>query len=194
MDALSPAREGGVPEAGRVTGCELGPHSPPLAEAQHQLSHSPAQVRASTQGSPKGLGGPAGLTWGTTGNVAGEPLTQHHQHPATQAGMAAKAPWPSSSSSQSLFGTFPLVLECSPMHTSPSPLILKATFAWGSANPAKSSPGTLSYNSLAPISHCSHCSKLTVVQVGSRMDQDMGTNAALAGMDRAVSPAWARTC
>lgn len=104
--------------------------------------------------------------------------------------MAAEAPWPSSSSSQSLFGTFPLVLECSPMHASPS-LILKAKFAWGSANPAKSSPGTLSYNSLVPISHCS---KLTVVQVGSRMDQDMGTNAALAGMDRAASPAWARTC
>lgn len=58
MDALSPAREGGVPEAGRVTGWELGPHGPPLAEAQHQLSHSPAQVGmdnvTSTQVSPRG--------------------------------------------------------------------------------------------------------------------------------------------
>lgn len=79
MDVLSPAREGGLPEAGRVTAWELGAHSPPLAEAQHQLSHSPAQVgmanTASTQGSPKGLGDPAGLTWGTAGKVAGEPLT-----------------------------------------------------------------------------------------------------------------------
>lgn len=154
MDVLSPAREGGLPEAGRVTAWELGAHSPPLAEAQHQLSHSPAQVgmanMASMQGNPKGLGDPAGLTWGTAGEVAGEPLTQHHQHPATLAGMAAEAPWPSSSSSQSLFGTIPLVLECSPMHTSSPPLILRAKLAWGSANPAKSSPGTLSCNSLLP--------------------------------------------
>lgn len=45
MDVLSSAREGELPEAGRVTAWELGAHSPPLAEAQHQLSHSPAQVR-----------------------------------------------------------------------------------------------------------------------------------------------------
>lgn len=36
------------------------------------------------------------------------------------------------------------------MHTSPSPLILRAKLAWGSANPAKSSPGTLTYYSLLP--------------------------------------------
>lgn len=114
---------------------------------------------ASTQGSPKGLGDPAGLTWGTVGKVAGEPLTQHHQHPATLAGMAAEAPWPSSSSSQSLFGTIPLVLECSPLHTSSSPLILRAKLAWGSANPAKSSPETLSCNSLPlhPTLQHAHC-------------------------------------
>lgn len=127
MEVLSPAREGGLPEAGTVTAWELGAHSPPVAETQHQLSHSPAQVGmgsvSATQGSPKGLGDPAGLTWETAGKVAREPLTQHHQHPATLAGMAAEAPWPSSSSSQSLFGTIPLVLECSPMHTSPSPVI-----------------------------------------------------------------------
>lgn len=96
MDVLSPAREGGLPEAGRVTAWELGAHSPVLAEAQHQLSHSPAQVGMgnvfSAQGSLKRLGNPAGLTWETAGKGAGGPLTQHYQHPATLAGMAAEAP------------------------------------------------------------------------------------------------------
>lgn len=67
MDVLSPAREGGLPEPGRVTAWELGAHSPPLAETQHQLFHSPAQVEtgsvSSTQGSLKGLEEPEGLTW-----------------------------------------------------------------------------------------------------------------------------------
>lgn len=62
MDVLSPAREGGLPEPGRVTAWELGAHSPPLA--QHQLFHSPAQVEtgsvSSTQGSLKE---PEGFTW-----------------------------------------------------------------------------------------------------------------------------------
>lgn len=159
MDVLSPAREGGLPEAGRVTAWELGAHSPPLAEAQHQLCHSPAQVRmantASTQGSPKGLGDPAGLTWGTAGKVAGEPLTQHHQHPATLAGMAAEAPWPSSSSSQSLFGTIPLVLECSPLHISSSP---QGQTCLGFSKPCKKQPRNPELQLLATPSHTAACS------------------------------------
>lgn len=91
MDVLSPPREGGLPEAARVTAWELGAHSPPLAEAQHQLSHSPVQVGmgnvSSTQGSPRGLGYPAGLTWRSGRSSETAP-------PATLAGMAAEAPWP----------------------------------------------------------------------------------------------------
>lgn len=75
MNVLSPAREGGLPEAGRVTAWQLGAHNPPLAEAEHQLPHSPVHVGMgnvfSTQGSLKGLG----LTWETAGKVAGGSLT-----------------------------------------------------------------------------------------------------------------------
>lgn len=151
---------------------------------------SPAQVGmgtvSSTQGSLKRLGDPAELTWETAGKVAGGPLTQHYQHPAPLAGMAAEAPPPAPRASS---GPSSLVLECSPMHASPSPLILRAKLAWGSANPTKSSPGALNYSSLPPYPTLHH----TVVQVGSRMDQDMGRNTALAGINRAVSAAWART-
>lgn len=190
MDALSPAREGGLPEAGRVTAWEPGAHSLPEAEAQHQLSHKSCSgwngTVSSTQGSLKRLGDPAELTWETAGKVAGGPLTQHYQHPAPLAGMAAEAPPPAPRASS---GPSSLVLECSPMHASPSPLILRAKLAWGSANPTKSSPGALNYSSLPPYPTLHH----TVVQVGSRMDQDMGRNTALAGINRAVSAAWART-
>ena len=176
MDALSPARGDGLPEPGRVTAWELGARSLPLLQAQRKLCHSPAQVGtgnvASTQHIPEWVRDPAGLTWVTAGHVAGAlqtlaPPAPCHTGWDSGRGTVALALPSSSSSSQSLFGTIPLVLEISsPMHTSPSPLILRAKSAWGSANPAESSPGcqqhpaTLGYDSMPPhptLQH-THCS------------------------------------